>query len=110
MKQNATTYWSNPGNSYRRVGSCDYCMCSTMGRSLCILGLAGNSITIYYDLLNTPSACGGVKMRKRGLGGKQRVPPNINQVIIRFDTPSACPYFTNEMKPSEVMCFVASWH
>ncbi len=32
---------------------------------------------IYYALLNTPSACGGVSTRKRGFGGKLRVPPSI---------------------------------
>ena len=26
-------------------------------------------VIFYYDLLNTPSACGGVSTRKRGLGG-----------------------------------------
>jgi hypothetical protein len=26
-------------------------------------------LIFYYDLLNTPSACGGVITRKRGLGG-----------------------------------------
>ena len=30
------------------------------------------------------------KNAEEGFGGKQRVPPNINQVIIRFDTPPAC--------------------
>jgi glycosyltransferase involved in cell wall biosynthesis len=29
---------------------------------------------IYYDLLNTPSACGGVSTRKRGLGGNHVSP------------------------------------
>jgi len=31
-------------------------------------------LMLYYDLLNTPSACGGVNMRKGGWG-KLRVPP-----------------------------------
>jgi hypothetical protein len=28
-----------------------------------------DAFDFYYDLLNTPTACGGVSTRKRGLGG-----------------------------------------
>jgi len=33
-----------------------------------------NNSIFYYDLLNTPSACGGVSTRKRGLGGNDVSP------------------------------------
>jgi len=39
---------------------------------------------VYYDLLNTPSACDGVSTRKRGLGGNDVSPQVKSDFFYQF--------------------------
>ena len=61
---------------------------------------------LYYDLLNTPSACGGVKQAEEGFGGKRRVPPSkIRLLSVLIPRPLAAGRFiekTGRIYPHEL--------